>query len=341
MVLKTETDNQGAMPPAYFFELSGEHKVMCAAEAKKCIEAESGDLNVVAEGPGYVIAEMDPACVDPVADRISLTHRIGRHLCSFDPDDTSPVLSVELPPGTFAVRCRRFEARMKDVDSQDLVRKVGGILSKRNDVKLKSPDLEVHMVMSDRVHLFLGEREVDRNALETRKVGERPFFSPISLHPRYARALINLTGAKRGSTVLDPFCGTGGIAIEAAMMGMKAMVSDFDEEMIAGTQENMDFYGLDLHGSAVTDVSGIRDAFGEVDVIATDPPYGRSTHTGGEPIDSIYRRALKAFSETVAENGCAGVILPHRMDVESMRLDAYYEQRVHGSLSRHYHLLRH
>lgn len=329
------------MPPAYFFELSGEHKVMCAAEAKKCIEAETGGLGPVTEGPGYVIAEFDDAHLQDIADRISLTHRIGRHLCSFDPDDVSSVNDVELPAGTFAVRCRRFEARMKEVDSQDLVRKVGGILSKNNDVRLKNPDLEVHMIMSDRVHLFLGEKEVDRNALETRKVGERPFFSPISLHPRYARALINLTGAKRGSTVLDPFCGTGGIALEAAMMGMKAMVSDFDEEMVMGTQENMDFYHLELHDSAVADVSDIHDAFGEVDVIATDPPYGRSTHTGGEPIDSIYRRALKAFDETVAPDGCAGVILPHRMDVESMRLEAYYEQRVHGSLSRHYHLLRH
>ena len=328
------------MCPAYFFELSGEHKTMCAAEAKKCIEAETGDLHLLAEGPGYIIADFDEKALDPIADRISLTHKIGRHLCSFNPDDMSCVNNVELPCGTFAVRGRRFEARMRDIDSQDLVRKIGGILSRNNDVKLKNPDMEVHMIMSDRVHLFLGERTIDRTILETRKVGERPFFSPISLHPRYARALINLTGAKRGSRVLDPFCGTGGIVIEAAFMGMKAMASDFDENMTVGTQENMDFYNLELEDVATCDVASIKEEFGDVDIVATDPPYGRSTHTGGEPIDSIYRRAMKAFGETLVPGGRAGVVLPHEMDTTGMDLEAHYIQRVHGSLSRHYHIFR-
>ena len=185
------------MCPVFFFELSGEHGEMCAAEAKKCIAAEAGEYRIVSEGPGYIEAEFDESALDPIAERISLTRRIGRTLCTFDPQDASSVESVELPEGSFAVRARRFEGRMKDVDSQDLVRKVGGILSRHNDVKLKEPDIEVHMVMSDRVHLFLGERYIDRETLEKRKVSERPFFSPISLHPKFARALINLTGCHR------------------------------------------------------------------------------------------------------------------------------------------------
>ncbi len=328
------------MCPDFFFELSGEHKEMCAAEAKKCIEAESEEYSIVSEGPGYIIGSFDDKSLNPIADRISLTHRIGRHLCSFDPSDFSCVENVELPEGTFAIRGRRFEGRMKNLDSQDLIRKVGGILSRNNDVKLKNPDLEVHMVMSDRVHLFLGEKEIDRDILETRKVGERPFFSPISLHPRYARALINLTGAKRGDTVLDPFCGTGGIVIEAAFMGMKAIASDFDENMIIGTQENMDHYGLEIHDFETIDVAEIAQRFGEVDAIATDPPYGRSTHTGGEDINSIYRRGMKAFSEVLKDDGAAGVVLPHEISSETLKLESHHIQRVHGSLSRHYHIFR-
>ena len=180
------------MCPDYFFELSGELKDMCSAEAKKCIEAEAGQFEVKSEGPGYLIASFDERAVDPIADRISLTHKIGKHLCSFDPSDISSVDDIQLPEGSFAIRSRRFEGRMKDIDSQDLIRKIGAKLSKENPVRLKNPDLEVHMIMSDRVHLFLEVRDIDRNILETRKVGERPFFSPISLHPRYARALINL-----------------------------------------------------------------------------------------------------------------------------------------------------
>ena len=231
------------MCPDYFFELSGELKDMCSAEAKKCIEAEAGTFEIKSEGPGYLIASFDERAVDHIADRISLTHKIGRHLCSFDPHDISPIDDIQLPEGSFAIRSRRFEGRMKEINSQDLIRKVGAKLSEENPVRLKDPDLEVHMIMSDRVHLFLEVRDIDRNILETRKVGERPFFSPISLHPRYARAIINLTGAHRGDTILDPFCGTGGLAIEAAFMGMRPIISDFDDNMIVGTQENMEYYG--------------------------------------------------------------------------------------------------
>lgn len=328
------------MCPDYFFELSGELRDMCSAEAKKCIEAEAGEFEIRSEGPGYLIASFDERAVDPIADRISLTHRIGLHLCSFDPDELSPVEGIGLPEGSFAIRCRRFEGRMRDIDSQDLVRKVGAILSRENPVRLKGPDHEVHMIMSDRVHLFMETRDIDRNILETRKVGERPFFSPISLHPRYARAIINLTGAKRGDTILDPFCGTGGLAIEAGFMGMRPIISDFDENMIIGTQENMEYYGLELEDFATIDISDVPDTFGQVDAIATDPPYGRSTHTGGESIDSIYARAMCAFSEVLRPGGAAGIVLPHEMVSNDLVPESHFVQRVHGSLSRHYHVFR-
>lgn len=328
------------MCPHYFFELSGEFKGMCSAEAKKCIEAEAGTLDLVSEGTGHIIASFDESALDPIADRIALTHRIGVHLCSFDPSDLTCMDGVQLPEGSFAIRCRRFEGRMKDIDSQDLVRKVGAKLSVNNRVRLKDPDIEVHMIMSDRVHLFLGTKDIDRNILETRKVGERPFFSPISLHPRYARALINLTGARRGDRVLDPFCGTGGIAIEAGFMGMRPVISDFDENMIIGARENMEHYGLELDGFATADISDIGGVFDDIDVIVTDPPYGRSTHTGGEPVDSIYERAIVAFNEVLDPGGAAGVVLPHGISTDMMTLESYFVQRVHGSLSRHYHVFR-
>jgi tRNA (guanine10-N2)-dimethyltransferase len=86
------------------------------------------------------------------------------------------------------------------------------------------------------------------------------------------------------------------------------------------------------------DISGIADRFGEVDVVATDPPYGRSTHTGGENIESIYARAMRSFHEILGSDGHAGVVLPHQLDTDELSLEATYIQRVHGSLSRYYHI---
>ena len=328
------------MSPQFFFELSGESKDMPLAEAVRCLEAETDSFEVVKTGPGYMVASFDERFLQGVADRIALTHSMGLYLGEYTPDDISGLESVVLPQGSFAVRAKRFEGMMKDVDSQGLIRRIGGILSKHNDVNLREPDVVVRMQMCDAVHLYLEQHVTDTDLLEKRKVGERPFFSPISLHPKYARALINLTGVKRGGTVLDPFCGTGGIVIEAAEMGMRAVASDFDEEMVIGCQENMDFYGLELADFETIDIGEIGERFPEMDAICTDPPYGRSTKTGGENIDHIYARAGESIPKSLKKGARAGVVLPHPVEFPAMTLENIYLQKVHGSLSRHYHVFR-
>ena len=328
------------MSPQFFFELSGESKDMPLAEAVRCLEAETDSFEVVKTGPGYMVASFDESFLQGVADRIALTHSMGLYLGEYTPDDISGLESVVLPQGSFAVRAKRFEGMMKDVDSQGLIRRIGGILSKHNDVNLREPDVVVRMQMCDAVHLYLEQHVTDTDLLEKRKVGERPFFSPISLHPKYARALINLTGVKRGGTVLDPFCGTGGIVIEAAEMGMSAVASDFDEEMVIGCQENMDFYGLELADFETIDIGEIGERFPEMDAICTDPPYGRSTKTGGENIDHIYARAGESIPQSLKKGARAGVVLPHAVEFPTMTLENIYLQKVHGSLSRHYHVFR-
>ncbi len=328
------------MSPEFFFELSGESKDMPIAEVKGCLEAETDSFEIVSKGPGYVVASFDEKYLDSMADRIALSHSIGRYLGEYTPDDISGLSNVELPEGSFAIRAKRFEGMMKDVDSQKLIRNAGALLSKKNDVNLKDPDIVVRMQMCDKVHLYIEDKITESDLLDKRKVAERPFFSPISLHPKYARALINMTSVKRGQTVLDPFCGTGGIVIEAAEMGMKAVASDFDEDMIIGCQENLDFYGLKMHDFDVLDIGDIAERFPDMDAICTDPPYGRSTKTGGEKIEEIYRRAGEVVPKCMKKGHRAGIILPHPLQIEGMELEYMFLQRVHGSLTRHYHIFR-
>ncbi|MCL2031862.1 MAG: RsmD family RNA methyltransferase [Methanomassiliicoccaceae archaeon] len=328
------------MDPVFFFELSGESKDMPAAEAKRCIEAECPYHSIVGEGPGYLTASFPEECLGGIADRIALTHSIGRYLGSYDPWDVSGLSGADLPQGTFAIRAKRFEGMMKDTDSQKLIKEAGNVLSGNNDVDLRDPDIIVKMQLCDKVHLYIEERAIDRNIMEKRKVGERPFFSPISLHPRYARALINLTGAKKGDTVLDPFCGTGGIMIEAADMGMKAVASDFDEDMVLGCMENMGFYGLRLYDHEVIDVKDIPERFSEIDKVVTDPPYGRSTKTGGEDVLRIHEVAMRSIPKVLTREGRAGIILPYETGSSEMELDRSFRQHVHGSLSRYYHIFK-
>jgi tRNA (guanine10-N2)-dimethyltransferase len=229
------------------------------------------------------------------------------------------------------------EGSFPEVNTHDLSRKVGKVLSHEHDIDLTSPDLKVRVLLSEKVHFFISEYEIDRKQFDRRKVAERPFFSPISLHPRYARALINLTEAKRGGTVLDPFCGTGGIVLEAALLGMKSLGSDIDPEMVEGCKRNLEHFGVEAEVQ-VADVGDVPSVFGMVGTVATDPPYGRAASTKKEDIDILYRRGIKASAEVLSPGSRAGIVLPREVKTDEMDLLELHRQRVHRSLTRHYHI---
>ena len=74
-------------------------------------------------------------------------------------------------------------------------------------------------------------RDQKRPARDT-KVGMLP--------PKLAQILINLCGPlKSGSTVLDPFCGTGVVLQEALLMGYRAYGTDVSEKMVEYTEKNL------------------------------------------------------------------------------------------------------
>ena len=51
--------------------------------------------------------------------------------------------------------------------------------------------------------------------------------------------MINLSGAKPNDYLWDPFCGTGTVLQEAALIGVNAYGSDLSDKMISYTTENM------------------------------------------------------------------------------------------------------
>jgi len=326
----------GSLP--ILFELSGEHPTLPTAEALACLRAEAPGFHQIGSGPGYLIVKGDAGRMGRAVDRLALTHRAGRHLgsCGLDALERTAA-GLDLPPGSVCVRVRAVQGLYPEVDTYALARKVGNALSSAHAIDLTSPAMYVRVLLSDEAHLFLVEREIDRRSFEQRKVAERPFLSPISLHPRYARALINLTEARAGDRLLDPFCGTGGIVIEAALMGMKAIGSDIDPAMVDGCRRNLRHFGLEAEVE-VADVGDVPEMFGEVAAVATDPPYGRAASTRKEDLDTLYSRGMRSMARTLAPGGRAGVVLPIEAGAEGLELQELHRQRVHRSLTRHYHV---
>lgn len=323
----------------YLFELSGEHPSLPEAEAISCLHSECDAFKVVARGPGYLVSNFSDRRLDDVKNRLALSHRIGRYLGSCTLERIPQFVdSLALPQGSISVRVKQLRRSYPDVDSSKVAGKVGAILGKYSKIDLESPEVEVRILMSDALQFYICDRQIDRKQFNERRVALRPFFSPISLHPRFARALVNLSRVRKGQLLLDPFCGTGGITIEASLIGAKVIGSDISEEMVAGCKENMAHFGAPWEDLRKVDVGSISDVFGKVDAIVTDPPYGRSATTNREPPLELHERAIAAMTDTLNGEGSLAVVFPtpYLKERQDLELRETHTQKIHRSLTRYY-----
>ena len=188
-------------------------------------------------------------------------------------------------------------------------RQVADLVKGECAVDLENPENEIHVILSNK--LYVGKKlvKIPRSTFENRKVQNRPYFSPVSLHPRLARALVNLSRVREEETLLDPFCGTGGVLMEAALIGAKTIGSDIDGRMVRGAEENLSSLNIESE-LFCADIGEVKDRVTVVDAIATDPPYGKAATTNREDVFSLYKRAFEAFSDILKPGGYACVVLP-------------------------------
>lgn len=337
------------------FWYSGEHSTLPAVEARAAFEAEGHDFRVLQERPRFQVAETEAFGSDVLATvaRLGLTHDVSSHLFDVAPDRESILAQAQtcsLDAGCrFAVRAERLAPRAA-LRGPDAERIVGQALRNGRTVDLRAPDVVVR-VFVDGNRLWAGRRLWDRDPKETaaRHVKHRPRSSPVSLPPKLARALVNLARVPRDGVLYDPCCGTGGILIEAAAMGIRVVGSDLDPDMAEATRTNLqhfDFFPLDTFagdvGAAPAEL--LRRKIPPVDAVVTDLPYGRSASTGKEALSTLYDRAFEAIAGSIRPGGYAVVGVPAeaaaRRAAEFLPPVDHFSVRVHRSLTRHFVVLR-
>ena len=171
------------------------------------------------------------------------------------------------------------------------------------------------------------------------KPHKRPFFHPGCMSPKLARCMTNLARVKEGDVVLDPFCGTGGILIEAGLIGCKVIGCDIDWKMKKGTATNLEYAGITDYKTHVVDVREL-EMYEEVDAVVTDPPYGISTTTCGEGASGIFSEFLQSIEHSMKKDALLVMASPHTLDIDSLLNDVgfilleRYEIKMHRSLTR-------
>ncbi|WP_214021655.1 methyltransferase domain-containing protein [Methanoculleus sp.] len=307
------------------FELSGEHPDLPVAELE-CVGTVLDTRTQVA------VAE----CPDPgAAGRLALTHTVMEYLgeCEATREAFATLLRdlairTEKP---FAGRVKLMRGSRMDAAHLELERLIGSLIA--GPVSLREPVEEYRAVVSeDRCYFGRVILKIDRGAFDARNPMRRPFFHPGVMMPRTARALVNISLVRPGETVFDPFCGTGGILLEAREIGARILGSDFDPAMVAGYRQN-----LPESDVMIADATAVPICDHILDAVVTDLPYGQSVRIRAENMDRLYDGSL-AEVRRILRPGRRAVVVTHRniTDIAARHFTVLqeHEQRVHKSLTR-------
>jgi tRNA (guanine10-N2)-dimethyltransferase len=162
----------------------------------------------------------------------------------------------------------------------------------------------------------------------------RPEQHPTTISPKLAKACVNLTGIPVGKVLVDPFCGTGGILIEAGLMFFNTVGYDISDKMLKRCERNLDFYKIKRFHLEQRDSTQLT---GLVDYVVTDLPYGKASHLTDE-INSLYASFLKTLRSILRYK--AVLVFPSTVDHRKLLgetdfvIENEFKIYVHKSLTR-------
>ena len=326
---------------------SQEHPQLPQAELRAVMECENieADVDVICEG--LVILKNIPS--DKINEyyailtkRLGYTHEVHEIITKSSADTLDEDISaIDWPfyiSETFAVRVKRFHS---EIDTVATERKIGSLILENHDdikVKLRDPHSLVRIVAFENdVYVAIEKIKLNKKHFQESKPHKRPFFYPGSMSPKLARCMVNLSRVKEGQLLLDPFCGTGGILIEAGLIGCKVVGSDIYWKMKNGTAINLDYYGITDYRTFNLDV---RELKMYEKVAAVDPPYGISTSTGDIEGNDIFKEFFKSIYDNMKDDAYLCMASPHYVDLKPIADEVGFEIieqygiKMHRSLTR-------
>ena len=328
---------------------SQEHPELPLAELKAVMECENIDamIDVVTEGL-VILRDISEDNIDEyyeiLTKRLGYTHEVHEIIIKSSRESLNEdICSIDWNnyiSETFAVRVKRFKS---EIDTVATERKAGALILEHCDnikVKLREPNSLVRLVaFGNDVYIAIEKIKLNKKHFEESKPHKRPFFYPGSMSPKLALCMVNLAHVKEGDIVLDPFCGTGGILIEAGDLNTTLIASDLEKCMYEGTKLNLAHEGFENFKVYWEDVRKL-EIEETVDAVAMDPPYGISTTLGGEDTKKLYTEALVAIEKYLKDDGHICMASPHYIDMNEvventpLKILEQHSIRMHKSLTR-------
>lgn len=211
-------------------------------------------------------------------------------------------------------------------------------------VDLTNYDVEFDFIYNEDPQTFVFTRKIYENNKDylTRMPKLRPVAMPYTLKSDMARASINYLGLKEG-IVLDPFCGIGGILLEACDMGFEIIGNDISWNDLKYMKKNFEHYFPNAKYHRILADSRfqfLRD--NTVDGIVTDIPYGRASRRLGDDIYEMFLRSAKGY---LKPGGRLVVIYANFVEFKDIALKYFnyvdeIDEYINKSMTRHILILK-
>ena len=274
----------------------GSQQELCRAELRAVLK--SSDKPVLESG-SVVVIESSPLSAVELQDRLSGMIKIGEVIVEFKQWDQDSAADLIAMQATNAAGKNKISfglsvydlgdpsttrALEKDLDAlgQEIKKHLKKAERPVRYVKAREPRLSSAVVETNGLlasggeyvllvspgRILVGQTETiqDFRAWEYRDFG-RPARDAKAgmLPPKLARMMINLAGVNpKGATLLDPFCGSGTVLMEGALMEFTSLIgSDISEKAVHDTGRNLDWLTtefqledphLELHTTSASDL---------------------------------------------------------------------------------------
>jgi tRNA (guanine10-N2)-dimethyltransferase len=333
-----------------FFLLSGEHEDLPLSELKAILETEDYPYAIVEKLEQVVRLEAESGCIDVLKRRAAFTRLCAQELFTCEAKIASIIKALRATRldqvlhenESFVVRVRHVREYSSEIDGMVLEQKLGELILEQAlqvKVKLRNPDKTLIGILTNGKFAFgIKLAEIPATPFVDRRPRKRPFFHPSAMQAKLARCMVNLAHPKMGNLVLDPFCGTGTMLIEAALIGCRVIGLDVQRRMARGTLRNMKHFKVEPEGIIVTDARTLP--INRFDCVVTDPPYGTSSTTLKRTTKQIVEEILAAVHDLLEKNRRICIAAPKKLNIVQTGVGLGYKHieshfvYVHRSLTR-------
>ena len=240
--------------------------------------------------------------------------------------------------GSYKLECSNYKQ-----EHDKVVNSLGSLIfrlleTKNNKPKIdmKNPKTLFKCMKIGNKNFFVVELWKNKDDIRDRENKELPEKMPTTLSPKIAKAMLNITGLRKGK-IIDPFCGAGGILIEAARRKFRTTGYDIDKRAIGKAKLNLLYLGIKNVVLEKRDALTMDKKFSAV---VTDMPFGKNSKVKME-LKELYsaflKKALK-YTKIIVIGMPAEI--PKSIIPAQWKIINFFDIYIHKSMTKRIYLLK-